>query len=144
MASSFIGKSGSWALITGASKGLGLEFAHKCAKRGLNTVLIARGADLLNEQAELIKGTYGVKAVTIPFDLSREDILDVITPVTDPLEIGLVINNAAAEAARPFLEHTLEQLLTQLHLNTRAAMVLSLAAFMIIIPILHSLAIGTN
>ncbi len=73
----------------------------------------------------LIKKKYGVESVTIPLDLSREDILDVITRVTDSIEIGLVINNAGLEAVRPFLDHTLDQLLTQLHLNARAALILA-------------------
>ncbi len=125
MTTSFKDKYGKWALITGASKGLGLEFAYQCADRGLNVVLVARSAELLNEEAERINTTYGVETATIPLDLSREDILDVITSVTDSLEIGMLINNAGVEKVGPFLSHTLEQQLTQLNVNVRAALILS-------------------
>jgi short-subunit dehydrogenase len=112
-------------LITGASKGLGAAFAHQCAQRGLNTVLVARNEDLLKEQALAIRETCGVSTQTIALDLSRPDILDVISPVIDPLEVGLLINNAGNTEVRPFFEHTLEQLLDQLHLNARAALILA-------------------
>lgn len=125
MPTSFKDKYGKWALVTGASKGLGLEFARQCAERGLNIVLVARSTELLNEEADNISKTYGVETLTIPLDLSREDILDAITPVTDSLEIGMLINNAGVEKVGPFLSHTLEQQLTQLHLNARAALILS-------------------
>ncbi len=125
MTASFAEKYGPWALITGASKGLGAEFAHQCAKRGLNTILVARSGELLDDLAGQIKEAYKVEVKTIVLDLSRPDILDVITPVTDSLEIGLLINNAGISRVRPFLEHSLEQLLTQLNLNTRAAMILA-------------------
>lgn len=125
MTTSFAERYGPWALVTGASKGLGAAFAHKCAERGLNTVLIARSEDLLREQASAISDAYGVSTKIIPMDLSRPDILDTILPVTDALEVGLVINNAGTTKVLPFFEHTLEQLLTQLHLNARAALILA-------------------
>ncbi len=125
MKAPFKEKYGKWALVTGASKGLGLEFARQCAERGLNIVTIARSAELLREEAEYIKTTYGVGAIPIPLELSREDILDIITPVTDSLEIGLMISNAATSEVQPFLSSTLEQELNDLHLNARAALILS-------------------
>ncbi len=125
MTTEFAKKYGPWALVTGASKGLGLEFAVQCAERGLNIILVARSADLLDKQAGIISEKFHVEVKTIPIDLSREDILDVITPVTDSLEVGLLINNAGISRVRPFLDHSLDQLLTQLHLNARAALVLA-------------------
>ncbi|MHB8104121.1 MAG: SDR family NAD(P)-dependent oxidoreductase [Dehalococcoidales bacterium] len=125
MKTSFAAKYGPWALITGASRGLGAEFACQCAERGLNLVLIATNADLLKSNAESIKKDYGVEVKTIVLDLSREDILPEITPVTDSLEIGLLVNNAGLSTVRPFLNHTLEQLTKQLHVNVRAGLVLA-------------------
>ena len=125
MTISFAAKYGPWALITGASRGLGAEFARQCAERGLNTILVATNADLLKAQADSIKKDYGVEVKTIVLDLSREDILPEITPVTDSLEIGLLVNNAGVSKVRPFLHHTLDQLVKQLHVNARAGLVLA-------------------
>jgi short-subunit dehydrogenase len=125
MTASFSAKYGPWALITGASRGLGAEFARQCAERGLNTILVATNADLLKAQADSIKKDYGVEVKTIVLDLSREDILQEITPVTDSLEVGLLVNNAGVSKVRPFLQHTLEQLVKQLHVNTRAGLILA-------------------
>jgi short-subunit dehydrogenase len=125
MTDSFKEKYGPWALITGASKGLGLEFARQCAARGLNVLLVARSTDLLNKEAAQIRAAYDVETATIPLDLSREDLLDVIRPVTDSLEVGMLINNAGLEKVGALFSFTLEEQLTQLHLNARAALVLT-------------------
>ena len=113
MATSFSSKYGPWALITGASRGLGAEFARQCAERGLNTILVATNADLLQAQADSIKNDCGVEVKTIVLDLSREDILQEITPVTDSLEIGLLVNNAGLSKVAPFLNLTLDQLVNR-------------------------------
>jgi len=125
MTASFSTRYGPWALITGASRGLGAEFARQCAERGLNTILVATNADLLKAQADAIKKDYGVEVKTIVLDLSREDILQEITPITDSLEIGLLVNNAGLSKVRPFLDDTLDQLVKQLHVNARAGLILA-------------------
>ena len=125
MRASFSAKYGPWALVTGASRGLGAEFARQCAERGLNLVLVATNADLLKKQADSIKTDYGVEVKTIVLDLSREDILREITPVTDPLEIGLLVNNAGFSTVGPFIHQTLDQLTKQLHVNARAGLILA-------------------
>ena len=121
----FATKYGPWALITGASRGLGAEFARQCAEHGLNVILLATNEQLLKALAESIKQTYAVEVKTIALDLSREDILREITPITDSLEIGLLINNAGISRVAPFLEHTPDHLVKQLHVNTRAGLILA-------------------
>lgn len=125
MTDSFLAKYGPWALITGASRGLGAEFARQCAERGLNLVLIATNAGLLKTQADAIKKDHQVEVKTITVDLSRENFLEDITPVIGALEIGLLVNNAGISKVRPFLHHTVEQLTKQLHVNARAGLVLA-------------------
>jgi uncharacterized protein len=118
-------KYGPWALITGASKGLGAEFARQCAQRGLNTVLVARNAVLLKAQEETIKKDHGVEVKTITCDLSGAHIIEEVSPFTDSLEIGLLINNAGDSRVRPFLHHTPDELTQQLHTNARAGLLLA-------------------
>ena len=125
MKPSFSSKYGPWALITGASRGLGAEFALQCAARGLNVVLVATNRDLLREQADKISCEFAISTKTISVDLARDDFLNDILPVTDSLEIGLLINNAGISRVKPFLNHTAGELKKQLHVNTQAGLVLA-------------------
>lgn len=59
------------ALVTGASSGIGREFARAFASRGANLVLVARRADVLDDIAHAFTTTYGITVTTIPFDLSQ-------------------------------------------------------------------------
>lgn len=122
---SFSARYGPWALVTGASRGLGAEFARQCAEKGLNLVLIATNATMLKTNADALKKDYGVDVRTVALDLGREDILAEITPVTDAMEIGLLVNNAGISKVCPFLSHSLDNLVKQLHVNTRAGLVLA-------------------
>jgi short-subunit dehydrogenase len=120
-----IKKYGPWALVTGASRGIGAEFARQCAEQGLNVILIATNERLLKEQKEFLERSYGVEARIIILDLSREDIMDVIAPATADLEIGLLVCNAGISSVRPFLSQDEHELLRQFHVNARSALILA-------------------
>ncbi|MDR0313809.1 MAG: SDR family NAD(P)-dependent oxidoreductase [Treponema sp.] len=124
-ADSFAVKYGPWALVTGASRGLGAEFARQLAAKGLNLVLAARTESQLKELAQALEREYNISAKVIVIDLSREDLLDPIRKVTDSLDIGLLVNNAGLSTVGPFLNLSADFLLKQLHTNTRAALVLT-------------------
>jgi short-subunit dehydrogenase len=87
---------GPWALILGASEGIGVSFARLLGERGINSVLVARNAALLEEVAADIRSATGVETRTLALDLTRPDMLERIREVTDELDVGLVIFNAAA------------------------------------------------
>jgi short-subunit dehydrogenase len=59
------------ALVTGASSGIGKEFAELLAKDKYNLVITARSEDKLNEIAEQLKSSHGIEVTVIPFDLSK-------------------------------------------------------------------------
>jgi uncharacterized protein len=125
MKPSFREKYGPWALVTGASRGLGAEFARQCAQRGLNTILVATNTNLLQTQAESIKKDYGVEVKTLATDLSKDGFLTDITALTDSLEVGMLVNNAGLSRVKPFLQHTTQDLVKQLHVNTQAGIILA-------------------
>jgi short-subunit dehydrogenase len=124
-ADSFVAKYGPWALITGASRGFGAEFARQLAARGFNLVLAARSEDQLKALAQVLEREYNITVKIITIDLSREDLIDQITKVTDSLEIGLLVNNAGLSTVGPFLDTSADYLLSQFHTNARAALILT-------------------
>jgi short-subunit dehydrogenase len=87
---------GPWAIIAGASEGIGVSFAHQLGKAGINLVLVARQKHLLEQVAHDVKTEYSVQVRILPLDLSRVDVLDRIREVTDGVDVGLLVLNAAA------------------------------------------------
>jgi len=122
---SFALRYGPWAFVTGASRGLGAEFARQLAARGLNLVLAARSEDKLKELADALEREYNIAVKIIAIDLSREDILDPVKKATSSLEIGLLVNNAGLSTVGPFLNMSEDYLLKQFHTNARAALILT-------------------
>ncbi len=107
---------GPWALVAGASEGLGAAFARELAKAGINLIMIARGESPLRQQADAVRAASGVQVRALPLDLSRPDMLERIREVTEDLEVGLVVYNAALGTG-PFLAAPLEDSLGAVRLN---------------------------
>jgi short-subunit dehydrogenase len=85
-----------WALITGASSGIGAEFARRLAARGMHLVLVARRGELMEELAGELDTRHGTKTELIVADLSvAEEVRRVISEVKSrDLAIELLVNNA--------------------------------------------------
>ena len=62
---------GRWALVTGASSGIGEEFARALARRGMNVVLAARREDRLLALADALRSASGVETAVVPIDLAK-------------------------------------------------------------------------
>jgi short-subunit dehydrogenase len=94
-----LAKYGPWALIIGASEGVGAAFARKLAADGFKLVLVARKPEPLEElAAELRSG--GAEVRVLSADLSQSDVLDKVRGVTDAIEVGLLVYNAGANSVR--------------------------------------------
>ncbi len=111
---------GPWALVTGASSGIGTEFARRIAASGINIVLVARREDLLKEVGAEFSERYGVEHRVVVLDVSREDFIKELASATDDLDIGLVISNAGTGNPGEFLKLDRELLQATLRLNTMA------------------------
>ena len=109
---------GPWALVTGASSGIGKEFARQIAASGINIVLVARREDLLKEVGVEFSKRYGVEHRVVVLDVSREDFIRQLASATDDLDIGLVVSNAGTGNPGEFLKLDRQLLEETLRLNT--------------------------
>jgi len=108
---------GPWALITGASSGIGEEYARQVAASGINVVLLARREERLKEVAAGLTVRYDVQARVIAADLGRDGILDQVAEATGDLDIGLVVSNAGTGNPGPFISLPRERLREIVQLN---------------------------
>jgi hypothetical protein len=109
---------GPWAVVTGASSGIGREFASQVAAAGINVVLVARRLDMLQELGESLAQHNGVDYRTIGVDLSDPGMLAPIAQATNDIDVGLLVSNAGAALPGPFLESDLQAQRAILRLNT--------------------------
>lgn len=118
-------KYGPWALITGASAGLGAEFAKQLAKEGLNVALVARRADRLEALGKELQESYGIEYRAVAADLASADFLPQLAADTEDLDIGLVINNAGFTNSGNFLDNDLEREIQLVDVNCRSAVIVA-------------------
>jgi len=123
-AARFAERYGPYALVAGASEGLGAAFADAIARRGVNLVLIARREKELTETAARVKQAHGVEVVTIVADLADVDAVSTKITALD-LELGLLVYDAAYAPIGPFADATAEHLAQAAAVNVRAPLLLT-------------------
>lgn len=121
----FFEKYGSWAVVTGASSGIGEEFCRQLAVQKFNLVLIARRAERLHRLASALTGAHSIQTKVVSVDLASDNFLQRIVAETESLDIGLLINNAGFALTGRFLDHKLEDELRLLYVNCRAPLMLA-------------------
>lgn len=97
---------GTTALITGASSGLGVEFATEFARRGADLVIVARRQDRLDELAERLRREHGTTVHVVPLDLAAPDAATRLRARTDELGVHIdhLVNNAGFGMEGAFAE----------------------------------------
>jgi short-subunit dehydrogenase len=122
---SFAERYGPWALVAGASEGLGASFSRQLAGMGLNLLLLARRSGPLEELAESLRKEHGVEVRTAAVDLADADLKERISALTDALDLGLFVYNAAYAPIDTFLDCELEDHLKVIDVNVRGPLTLS-------------------
>ncbi len=86
---------GPWAVVAGASEGLGAAFAGELARRGFNLVVVARREQMLRALADDLQRRTGAETRVVVGDLAQEETLGTIAQVCAELDVGLLVYNAA-------------------------------------------------
>lgn len=94
---------GSWAVVTGASAGIGAGFVRRLAEKGINVVLIARSVDKMNAIATECQTKYGIQTKVLPFDFASASSTDYasMTPVLTALQPAILVNNVGVNVPFP-------------------------------------------
>ena len=116
---------GDWALVTGASAGIGEAFARRLAREGFSLVLAARRASKLATLADELQSAFGVSVIVAAVDLARDGFLDEIARKTEGVEISLLVNNAGAAVTGRFFQNDATREAETVRLNCLAPVVLT-------------------
>jgi short-subunit dehydrogenase len=121
----FLARYGPWALVAGASEGIGASFARTLAARGLSLVLLARRTGPLESLATELVQKHGVQTRVLALDLTSPRLHAAVAEGTKDLEVGLLVCNAALSLMSGFLELELDDVLRSVDMNVRAPLVLA-------------------
>lgn len=116
---------GPWALVTGASDGIGREMALRLAAAGLNLVLVARRRPVLDGIAADLGTRHRVDTRVLALDLADGDAAETIDAGTRDLDVGLLIAAAGFGSSGPLLDARLDRELEMLRVNCGAVLGLS-------------------
>ena len=111
---------GPWAIVTGASSGIGKEFARQLAASGFHVVLVARRLSIMEELGDRLAAEFGVQYRAVEVDLTEEHFLSTLEEATHDLDIGLVVSNAGTWMLGDFVTMDERALQRSLNLNVKA------------------------
>ena len=110
-------KYGPWALVTGASSGIGEAISKELARQGFNIALCARNTETLNRVAFQLEREYPIETKVIAKDLSVLEQVHQLTEALSSLDLGLVVLNAGYGTSGDFIDSDLDTELNMLSLN---------------------------
>lgn len=113
---------GAWAVVTGASDGIGRAFAAQLAEEGISVVLVARREGVLTSLARELERRHGVSTLVVAADLGTAGGRAAVASATDGLEVGLLVAAAGFGSSGPFLETDLDEELAQVDVNCGAVL----------------------
>jgi short-subunit dehydrogenase len=110
------------ALITGASSGIGMEVARQLARRGHGVTLVARRKEKLEELANELRASHGIRAEAVGRDLGEALERDGLVGDLERLglRVAVLVNNAGFGSGAPFVKLDRERELSMLRLNCEA------------------------
>lgn len=117
-AMTFVESYGPWAVVAGASEGVGATFTAAVAQEGVNVVLLSRRQGVLDEVAAVIRAESGVEARAVAVDLSAPSAMETVADATSDVDVGLLTYCAGADPNyQPFLANPVEVATAMVHRN---------------------------
>lgn len=116
---------GPWAVITGASDGIGRAFAHRLAEAGVNLVLVARREAVLQTLASDLRLRYRTDVNVASVDLTPAEGTTAVLHACENLDVGLLVASAGFGTSGPFVESALAEELSMIDVNCRAVAALT-------------------
>ncbi len=116
---------GPWAVVTGASDGIGLAIARELASEGLDIVLVARRGDVLRDLAAELSQKHGTTALVVACDLATDTGISALRAASEPLDVALLVASAGFGTAGRFVDGDLTTELAMIDVNCRAVAALT-------------------
>jgi short-subunit dehydrogenase len=113
---------GKWAVITGASSGIGMELTWRLAEAGLDLIITARGQERLRKLADELQETYDVEVIAVPSDVSTIEGVNRVLEVSAPKDVGLFVASAGYGTAGSFLDSSIHSERNMLQVNCDAVL----------------------
>ena len=121
----FQNRYGPWALVAGASEGIGQAWCRRLAARGLNVILVARREAPLRDEAAALQSRFGVETRLLAIDLAAADLTERVNATVGDLDIGLLVYNAAYADVSQYLDQSVDSKLTTIDVNCRGVLLLT-------------------
>lgn len=118
-------KYGQWAVVTGASSGIGLELAERLAESGINLLINSRNQDKLLEIEKNLTSKYNVEVKTVASDVSESEGIEKIISAGIGLDIGLLVASAGFGTSGSFLDTSIQAEVSMLRVNCEALLSLT-------------------
>lgn len=116
---------GPWAVVTGASSGIGEQLTCQLAEAGFNIIIIARSDDRLTNLQQTLKARHNVEIVPIAADLSDPESITQVVKACANRDVGLLINNAGFGYKGEFDSQPLDNIHAMIQLNSLTPLILS-------------------